>query len=100
MFLIGGALDGPLLPTVRPLSVCGSSAGIPPVPATHTQQNTPDPKAKGVCAEPLRPVVVCRVVFDALGAQRPYPAVSPCDAGCFAALLARDAVTHVKLLST
>ena len=50
-------------------------------PATHTdtrtQQNTPDPKAEGVCAEPLRPVVVCRVVFDAVGAQRSYPGRVP-----------------------
>jgi hypothetical protein len=79
------------------------SAAAFTAPRTYTDTHTaehPDPKAEGVCAEPLHPVVVCRVVFDALGAQRPYPAVSPCDAGCFAALLARDAVTHVKLLST
>jgi hypothetical protein len=36
LLLIGRALDGPLLPTVRPLSAYGSAVGIP-LPATHTR---------------------------------------------------------------
>ena len=74
VFLIGRALDGPLLPTARAAERVRKRSRhpqCPPPTPTRTQQNTPDPKAEGVCTEPLRQVVVCRVVFDAVGAQRP-----------------------------
>jgi hypothetical protein len=69
-FLIGRALDGPCMPTVRPVERVRKRR------ASQCTAET-DPKAEGACVEPLRPVVVCRVVFDAVGAQRSYPGRAP-----------------------
>ena len=65
-FLIGRALDGPLLPTVRPVERVrkrrGASQCPPPAP-TCTQANAPGPKAEGAFA-------AVRYASDSLNRQR------------------------------
>ena len=65
-FLIGRALDGPLLPTVRAAERVRKRRRYPSArhPHRHAHSRTPPTRRPRVSVGPLRPVVVCRVVFE------------------------------------